>query len=148
MIGQAAVVTATADCPSCGRADHRLVSRTRDYGYLTCSNEFDYVECTACSQIYLRNRPTVSELDRIYPDEYTAYDLDNQLGTIVGRLRDYVQYRKFSVFRHYLKDGDTVMEVGPGSGDLLRVVKKYGSATWRVCGVEVGSKGAEILRRK
>ena len=143
-----AVETAAAQCPFCERTESRLVSRTRDYGYLTCSNDFDYVRCNACGQIYLQNRPTVSELDRIYPDDYTAHDLEKQLGAVVLRLRDHVQLRKLKAFREYLAPHDTILEVGPGSGDLLRIIRAYGDRSWTVVGVEMAPKGAAQLRRK
>jgi SAM-dependent methyltransferase len=143
-----AVETAVAKCPFCGRTENALVSRTRDYGYLTCSNDFDYVRCCACEQIYLHNRPTVSELDRIYPDNYTAHDLENQLGAVVSRLRDYVQLRKLNAFRKYLAPHDAILEVGPGSGDLLVVVRSHGEPSWSIVGVEMSPKGAALLRRK
>ncbi len=141
------VETAAAGCPFCERTESQLVSRTRDYGYLTCSNDFDYVRCRACGQIYLHNRPTVSALDRIYPGDYTAYDLENQLGAVVSRLRDYVQLRKLKALREYLAPRDTIMEVGPGSGDLLRVVRAHGEPSWSIVGVEMSQKGAALLRR-
>jgi len=142
------VETAAAECPFCEGTESLLVSRTRDYGYRTCPNDFDYVRCSGCGQIYLHNRPTVSELDRIYPSDYTAYDLENQLGAVVSRLRDYVQLRKLKALREYLVPRDAILEVGPGSGNLLRVIRAHGDPSWSILGVEMSPKGAAILRRK
>lgn len=135
-------------CPVCGGDHHTLVARTVDFCYGTCDNEFDYVRCQPCGQVYLRNRPLVSELDVIYPPEYLSNDYRHHLGGFISRLRDAFQRTKIDVLRRHLRTGDLVAEIGPGGGDYLDIVRRHGDPSWEMLGIDFSETAVTAMRKR
>ena len=135
-------------CSACGGDRHTLVARTVDFCYGSCANEFDYVRCTHCRQVYLRNRPLVSELSVIYPAEYLSNDYRQHLGGAIARLRDAFQRTKIDVLRRYLRAGDLVAEIGPGGGDYLDIVHRHGDPSWDVLGIDFSETAVAAMRKR
>jgi SAM-dependent methyltransferase len=140
--------TEIVHCPACGAAQYDPVVRTRDFGYGTCGNEFEYVRCVSCTQVYLRNRPAISELSRIYPENYMSNNFEAYLGNFIAHLRDLFQRTKIASLRKHLQAGDLIVEIGPGGGDYLDLVRRVGDSTWEVLGVEFSETAAEAIRRR
>jgi SAM-dependent methyltransferase len=142
------IETQDVPCPVCDSSDFQPVSRTRDFGYETCDNEFDYVRCLDCSQLYLRNRPLVSELATIYPANYLSNDYEAHLGGLIMRLRNFFQRGKIKVLRRNLAKGDLIVEIGPGAGDYLDLIRRFGDSTWEVMGVEFADLAVAALKQR
>jgi 2-polyprenyl-3-methyl-5-hydroxy-6-metoxy-1,4-benzoquinol methylase len=99
-------------------------------------------------QVYLRNRPAISELSRIYPAGYMSNDFNAYLGNFIAHLRNLFQHTKLAVLRAHLQPGDLIVEVGPGAGDYLDLVRRVGDSTWEVLGVEFSETAAKAMRRR
>ena len=71
---------AVPTCEICGGTDAPEVARGFDYELITCRNDWRFVECNACGQIWLNPRPATEALDVIYPSTYYAYTLRRHSG--------------------------------------------------------------------
>ena len=70
------IKTAKPDCLHCGAPGGALLWSGREHEYdNTTDDEFRFVRCESCGLVRLSPRPDVSELSRIYPPEYYAYNL-------------------------------------------------------------------------
>lgn len=140
-----AVATVTASCNSCGSFRATEIGRSRDYEFRTCDNEFIFVRCDHCSLVYLKNRPALSELATIYPAEYYRYN--EFLGPFITKLRSYAQRTKIAPVRRHAPIGATVVDVGCGNGELLKILKKHGDASWRLVGVDFAPEACAYVEQ-
>lgn len=136
---------AVGSCPLCDSKSFTEITRTKDYGFATCDNDFTYVRCSDCTAMYLHNRPLLSKLDLIYPAEYTAFHPSKKT-SLVQRARDIVQFKKYKSFKDYITPNDAILEFGCGSGELLKVIKTKGSPTHRLVGIDFSDYAAKDLR--
>ncbi len=139
------IKTRIVNCNSCSSNQFQTLAHVKDYGLKTCSNVFEYVECETCSLIYLRNRPLLEELDTIYPQTYSTYSYNDYLGPILTKARSYVQKKKMLAIQKYAGEKATVVDVGCGNGELLRILKTYGPSQWELIGVDFSPHSFEHL---
>ena len=142
------VETIESGCCFCHSKSASSVCRTLDFCYETCSNEFDYVACDDCGHVYLRNRPTLDELGTIYPSNYLAYQYEEQLGSFINEVRNWVQRGKVSPIRKYAQHGDFIVDVGSGAGDLLDIVRRFGDPSWELVGVDFSEAAIHGLEQR
>lgn len=133
------IQTEIVSCSNCGSSDYELVVSCKDYNYKTCTNDFDFVKCTKCGQIYLRNRPLVSELSTIYPaDKYVAYSGHSK--GFLASIKEFFIKSKISPLQKNCGANSLIMEVGCAAGDLIKLVKKYGDQSWQLYAVDISDK--------
>ena len=116
-------------CPLCGPAyPHVEVARAPDFEHRTTgTQEFCFNRCTACGTLVLDPRPADDEIARLYPPDYVSYRFD-RLNPIVRLGRDLVQRGKTSWIPRRVTEGGTIVDVGCGTGTLLRQLRaRYGS---------------------
>ncbi|MDA8716504.1 class I SAM-dependent methyltransferase [Alphaproteobacteria bacterium] len=144
------VLTEDQSCIICGTPNSfaEAVCTTKDFCYETCSNEFEYLDCKNCGNIYLRNRPKVSELSTIYPNNYLTYDYEKLLGGLIFKLRNKVQSVKVKPLLRHLDDDDYIVDVGCGAGDFLSLVKEFGKKNWRLLGVDFSEAAIKKLESR
>ena len=123
-------------CNNCGSESSDPLAVSIDFEYATCSNEFSFSRCRECGLVYLRNRPDVAELSVIYPADYIPHRFNEHLGPVVSYLRNLVQGQKVKSIAPYAPAGSVIVDVGPGSGDLLRILRDLGEPSWRLIGVD------------
>jgi len=140
------VETVDVNCDYCGHDKHVVVAETKDWGYETCDNIFHYVRCLMCDQVYLKNRPTERELNTIYPNYYTTYSYNDFLGPFLTRVRGIVQKMKIAPIRKFAPPGATVVDVGCGNGELLRIIKQHGDPSWNLVGVDFSDDSMRCLK--
>ncbi|MEA2142312.1 MAG: hypothetical protein QOI64_742 [Solirubrobacteraceae bacterium] len=118
--------TVDAPCVHCGAADGEVLWSGREHEYdNTTDEEFRFVRCSSCGLVRMNPRPDVSELGRIYPPEYYAYNLvsedpDGELGfTDRLKMRMY-QRRLVAQVERVGKPGTVrILDVGCADGRLL-----------------------------
>lgn len=101
----------------------------RDFEYSTCSNEFEFVRAEPSGLVFLRERPAAAALGTIYPDHYEPYRFESFPGPL-RHARDFVQRGKVNVVRGLVSGPADILDVGCGSGSLLRLLKKFGDTRW------------------
>lgn len=146
-------------CNNCGRSDAPEIGRGSDHEYPhTSPDTFRVVRC-ACGLVYLNPRPVVAELERIYPDDYYAYQvIEQRLHEPKGRpsaLRRFMDKRAVARLRACaagIQRGPgplRILDVGCGDGTVLnqwRAALAADGAEVETHGVEMNEKAAEIAR--
>jgi SAM-dependent methyltransferase len=116
-------------CPLCG-PDYRGVDVAcgPDFEHRTTgAQEFRFARCASCGVLVLDPRPADDQIPSLYPADYVSYAFD-RLNPVMRFARDAVQRGKTSVFARLVPEGGTIVDVGCGSGALLRQVRgRYGS---------------------
>lgn len=134
------------ECNTCRSPESVEVARARDFEYSTCTNDFLFVRCTTCGLVYLKNRPAPDTLDVIYPSNYRPHSFSKSLGPFVARIRTGVQASKVRVIRKYAGKNDFIVDVGCGSGELLRLMRDHGDPSWRLAGVDFSEAAVKKVR--
>jgi|JI8StandDraft_2_1071088.scaffolds.fasta_scaffold28934_2 SAM-dependent methyltransferase len=107
------------------------IATGRDFEYGTCDNEFQFLQAQPSGLVFLANRPVAEALPVIYPDHYEPYRFESFPG-LLRRARDWVQRGKVRVIRQYAPPGGDILDVGCGSGQLLRLIRAHGRADWKL----------------
>jgi len=105
-------------CGESNKHDDKLGLAT-DFEYETTHLEFGYRRCNSCSSIYIDPIPKEEEIQYLYPSNYEPYRF-HELPKLVLFVRNRVQRRKFVP---YVKDGDRVLDIGCGNGNLCLDIK-------------------------
>jgi SAM-dependent methyltransferase len=115
-------------CPLCG-PDYSgvAVASGPDFEHRTTGEqEFRFARCTSCGTLVLDPRPADDEIAGLYPADYVSYGFE-RLNPVMRMARDAVQRGKTSTFARLVPDGGTIVDVGCGTGVLLRQVRaRYG----------------------
>ncbi|HVR85526.1 MAG TPA: class I SAM-dependent methyltransferase [Planctomycetota bacterium] len=123
-----------ASCGACGADDAFLLFETPDTRNPSSGEIFPVGRCRRCGHAYVLERPTVGEISRYYPADYTEH-----------RRTDLPSKRTNSRRHRHVRisPGDRILDVGCGSGyDLLRL-KDRGAALF---GVERNPQAAASAR--
>jgi 2-polyprenyl-3-methyl-5-hydroxy-6-metoxy-1,4-benzoquinol methylase len=140
------VHTVVAVCPLCGREPGEEHARGPDFEYASTGDaEWSFRRCATCDIVSLSPRPDDSEIRRIYPPHYYAYDFSQTRS--VGYLAKALLDRRAA--KVYLDaataDGD-VLDVGCGDGRLLQIFRDRGVPAERLFGVELDEKAVAVAR--
>lgn len=133
-------------CPLCG-PDYRGVDVARgpDFEHRTTgSQEFRFARCTSCGTLVLDPRPADEEIAGLYPADYVSYGFE-RLNPVVRRARDAVQRGKTSTFGQLVPEGGTIVDVGCGTGGLLRQVRDRYGGRFRLIGWDYAGPHLERL---
>lgn len=124
-----AVSVARGACPLCGPDYAGLHAASGpDFEHRTAGEqEFRFARCTACGTLILDPRPVDDQIAGLYPPDYVSYRFD-QLNSVMRMARNAVQRGKTSVLARLVPERGTIVDVGCGSGALLRQMQaRYGS---------------------
>lgn len=132
-------------CNNCGSSAAEIVSKSSDFEYDTCSNEFEFARCKDCGLVYLKDRPAICVLSTIYPESYIPYEFNEHLGPVLARARDYVQGQKVAPISKHVPENAFIVDVGCGGGEFLRILRRLGPDTWRLAGVDISQKSIDNL---
>jgi SAM-dependent methyltransferase len=134
-------------CCICDHEDADPVAIGEDFEYRTSPDVFRAVRCRTCSLVYLDPRPAPSEMARIYPPEYHAYDFSpEKFGVVYGVRRRLEAHRVLSWCKG-LPDDARILDVGCGDGFHMGLLRDFGSRDWVIEGVEPDPKAAAIARK-
>jgi SAM-dependent methyltransferase len=136
-----------ANCPVCSGSRYEQFAVGFDYEILTCSNPWRFVECVACSHVWLNPRPAVSTLSIIYPPTYYAYNYKSMVHPIAIRAKEFLDRKKLAgIAGHCAKPPQTYLDAGCGDGRFLRVMEKHGLPKSGLYGLELNPTVIERLR--
>lgn len=145
-----------APCPHCGAGGGELLWAGREHEYDdTTDEEFRFVRCTECGLVRLDPRPDVSELGRIYPPDYYAYNLLSDEPSERLKLTDRMKMRMYQQRLEGLagrlgKTGTIrILDVGCADGRLLDWYRQSGvGERLETHGIEMDEDAAERARRR
>src|SRR5215472_13427573 len=81
-------------CCVCGATNGQPVGVGEDFEYRTSPDSFLAMRCRDCGLVYLDPRPATSELARIYPPHYHAFDFSAERYGFVYRVRRRLEARR------------------------------------------------------
>ena len=152
----APIRTVDEPCVHCGDHDDELVYEGVEHEYdNTTTAPFTVVRCRTCGLQRLNPRPDVSELERIYPPNYYAYNLVSESGSTGGGLGERLKQRMYqrrlaAQLRRLGGSGRVrVLDIGCADGRLLDWYKAS-SEGHRVetHGIEMNAEAAERARQR
>jgi 2-polyprenyl-3-methyl-5-hydroxy-6-metoxy-1,4-benzoquinol methylase len=140
--------TEYVDCPLCD--SNHLEPRFISKDYLFSQREFSIVRCRSCGLYFTNPRIKASQISNYYFSSYPAYKesmrsagsfskIKTSLGSLLGNPHHHILNLLKSV------RAKTVLEIGPGAGNLLSFLKEHG---FEVVGVEIDAKCVERIREK
>lgn len=132
-----------ATCAVCGTADAEPVGVGEDFEYRTSPDTFLAVRCRRCGLVYLDPRPATSELARIYPDTYHAFDFSAERYGLVYRVRRRLEARRILSVAGDLSADASVLDIGCGDGFHLGLLREFGPPGWRLAGVDLDRRAAD-----
>jgi SAM-dependent methyltransferase len=136
-----------ARCPLCPGAEEVPLAVGEDFEYRSSPDTFLAVRCRSCGLVYLRQRPTAAELDRIYPPSYHAFDFSAENYGLAWRVRRRLEAGRMLRFCRGLPRGARILDVGCGDGFHLKLLRQYGDPSWQLEGVDPSYLAATAARR-
>jgi 2-polyprenyl-3-methyl-5-hydroxy-6-metoxy-1,4-benzoquinol methylase len=144
-------------CLHCASSDGEVLWSGREHEYdNTTDEEFRFVRCSNCGLVRLNPRPDVSELGRIYPPNYYAYELVSESSSDGGAgLLERIKMRYYDRRIRRLVDAVDragtirVLDVGCADGRLLDWYRAS-SVGERIetHGIEMSEKAAAVARSR
>jgi len=131
------------NCECCNSNFSETVTKNFDYGFNTCENEFEFVKCSNCGIIYLKNRPETSEIYKIYPEKYDAHITNHNL--IIKWIRYNNQLKKYKKLRRFINSDATIFEFGCGTGEYLISIATSNLHQGNLIGTDFSEVGKELL---
>jgi SAM-dependent methyltransferase len=131
----------------CGAEDCVPVGIGEDFEYRTSPDTFIAMRCRECGLVYLDPRPTATELPRIYPPSYHAFDFSPERFGFVYRVRRSLEARRALQWCRGLGDTARILDVGCGDGFHLRLLRDFGRPGWKLEGVDASERAVEAARR-
>ena len=110
------------------RAGFSVAATGYDFEYRTCRNQFEIRRAADCDLLYVFPQPCAEALATIYPPEYIPFQF-HQLHGPVRWARDFVQGRKAKAILQLARETGKILDVGTGSGILLRQIARVKGST-------------------
>ena len=144
-VGASLRMEATACC-ICGHDFAEPCAVGEDFEYRSSADSFLAVRCSSCGLVYLNPRPSATELGRIYPPNYHAFDFSPSRYGIVYHIRRRLEARRALSWCRGLPANARILDVGCGDGFHLRILREFGAATWKLEGVEPEPRAVAAAR--
>ncbi len=133
-------------CCVCGAEDCVPAGIGEDFEYRTSPDTFIAMRCRECGLVYLDPRPTATELPRIYPPNYHAFDFSPERFGFVYRVRRSLEARRALQWCRGLGESARILDVGCGDGFHLRLLRDFGRPGWKLEGVDASERAVEAAR--
>jgi 2-polyprenyl-3-methyl-5-hydroxy-6-metoxy-1,4-benzoquinol methylase len=134
-------------CCVCETDDAMPVGVGEDFEYRTSADTFLAMQCSSCGLVYLNPRPSVGEFERIYPENYHAFDFSQEDFGFVHKVRSRLEAKRLLELCRGLPDDARILDVGCGDGFHLKLLKKYGKASWTLEGVDVDKRACDAAEK-
>jgi SAM-dependent methyltransferase len=129
-------------CDLCGSSKDRTFLTLPDMVMQTSDHVYRLAECRACGLIYLNPRPYEWDIPRYYPATYEPFSRRR----LSERARSWLHRRSVRELQHLLGSPNRVLDIGCGTGELLRTVRASGNAN--VFGIEPSPQASKIAREE
>ncbi len=133
----------TVVCDLCGADNPRHYLTTTDR---FTGSVYNLCICSKCHLVYLSPRPTFTEIENLYPENYEAYQsLGQNNSAVVNWHSRRALGKKLKYIEHYRHERGRLLDLGCATGNFLLFAKELG---WQVFGVEIVEKAAQIARQQ
>ena len=146
--GEAHLKMETVDCHVCGSDKLTLLAVGEDFEYRTSPDSFLTVRCQGCGLVYMRHRPHLSELGRIYPADYHAFNFSSKQFGLIYRVRRSLEAKRLLRACKGLGDQAKILDVGCGDGFHLQLLRDFGRSTWQVEGIDMSEYAVSAGRKQ
>lgn len=136
-----------ACCCVCDSDDVEPLAVGEDFEYGTSADTFLAVRCTGCGLVYLRLRPAASDLPRVYPPHYHAFDFSPARYGMAYKVRRRLEARRLLRFCRGLPVDARILDVGCGDGFHLKILREFGSPTWTLEGADTSERAVSAARQ-
>ena len=135
-----------AECCLCDAADDEPLAVGEDFEYHTSRDTYLAVRCRGCGLVYLKLRPTDSELSRVYPPSYHAFDFSATRYGLAYTVRRRLEARRLLAVCRGLPADARILDVGCGDGFHLKLLREFGPPGWTLEGVDTSPRAVEAAR--
>ena len=133
-------------CCVCGATNGQPIGVGEDFEYRSSPDSFLAMRCRECGLVYLDPRPAPSELARIYPPNYHAFDFSPERYGFVYRVRRRLEAHRAMQWCQGLPPDARILDVGCGDGFHLRLLRDFGEPTWSLEGVDASARAVAAAR--
>lgn len=133
-------------CCICDDDDAEPCAVGEDFEYRTSADSFVAMRCRSCGLVYLDPRPAMSELARIYPPTYHAFDFSPGRFGLIYNVRRRLEARRVLSWCKGLPDHARILDLGCGDGFHLRLLRDFGNPNWQLEGVDISSRAVACAR--
>lgn len=137
-------------CPGCASSKHKPLTRSRDFDYFTTDIFFQIVRCSECHLIYVNPRPSLKEIEKIYPEKYSAYNFSDIKNPIIRKARFIMQAAKAKQILKCIRQLDNntnIIDVGCGSPVLLNLMRENTSEKINLYGNDFNPNTLELVEK-
>lgn len=133
------------NCPACGSSKFNKVLTASDY--LVSNESFEIMECNDCSLRFTSPIPDENEIGKYYKsDKYISHA--KRITSIFDIVYKIVRIFTLSSKRNIVKrisqkQSGTLLDIGCGTGDFLKIMKQSG---WNINGVEVNAGARKLAQ--
>lgn len=140
-------------CPLCKKENISLFTKTTDPQNKNNPTEYIAYECLCCSIVFQHPFPSQADYNNMYLDDYYAHSTANNIPFLLKKLSLILQGKRtiFNCIKNvifpyfsYIKDANTILDIGCGKGVFLDILKKEGKITY---GLEPDEKAVINLRK-
>jgi SAM-dependent methyltransferase len=137
-----------AQCCLCDEDTGVPVAVGEDFEYQVSPDQYLAMQCRGCGLVYLKLRPAMSELDRVYPPQYHAFDFSSEKYGLAHRARRWLESRRLLRWVRDLPAGARILDVGCGDGFHLGLLRDFGSPGWVLEGLDASERAARAGRAR
>jgi SAM-dependent methyltransferase len=141
------LVLETQRCCLCESGDPEWIGVGEDFEYRTSEDRFEVMRCGCCDLVFLKQRPALSELDRIYPPSYHAFQFNEEEFGFVHKVRRRLEAHRLLELCKGLPPSAHILDVGCGDGFHLSLLRDFGSPNWRLEGIDASQRAVEAAAR-
>jgi SAM-dependent methyltransferase len=116
-----------------------------DFEYETCGNTFRFVSSADKTHFVLVPRPSPQSLPTIYPPSYEPFNF-TALPSPIRQVREFVQGRKARAISKSVAPGGRMLDVGCGSGALLKSLRSLRGSVDGLAGCDFAGPHLQHLR--
>lgn len=132
-----------AHCCICNHDDADPLAVGEDFEYRSSPDQFLAMRCRGCGLVYLKLRPANSELARVYPPDYHAFNFSSERFGLAHRVRGWLEARRLLPWCRTLPPEARILDVGCGDGFHLDLLRKFGPPGWVLEGVDTSERAVD-----